>query len=172
MTTPSDIQTALANEARRTALKTREANLQGMISATASLQARLATVNSDAGISLAAVQAELASLEAGAGPGVTADFGPKSSVTQMLETERVAAKAAVVDYVKANPTCSETDAKTAWDGAAIASHPQFPSVLQDALAMSALYRTNLVAAGVIHENTWEAQRDWMAVTDKSVILGM
>jgi hypothetical protein len=165
----TDVQTALANEARRQELRQKIAGLQGSMNATSSAVQRLNSVNSDAQIQLAEAQGELAALETGAGPGITDDFGYKSIVTQLIEKERFAAKDAAVTYVKANPTCSEEDAAAQWNAAALASHPDFPMVIQDAMAMSKLYRSNLLAAGLIGEDSWEAHRQWILVTAADVI---
>lgn len=170
MATTQEIQTALANEARRQELKQKAAKEQGSVDATASLIQRLSMLNNDAQIALSNTRAELTALEQGAGPGVTADYGPKSTVSQLLETERFAAKEAVVDYVKANPECTEADANVAWETAAVATHPAFPLVLQPGLVFSALYRANLRAAGLIMEDSWEAHRQWILNTPKAVIL--
>jgi hypothetical protein len=169
MTTIVDIQMALANEARRQEKRLKIASLQGAMNATASAIQKLNSVNNDAQIMLSEAQAELAALEAGAGPGITADYGPKSIITQLVESERCGAKDAVIDFVKANPECTEEEAAEQWKIAALASHPDFPLVIQDALAMSKLYRMNLLAAGLITENTWEAQRQWILVTSMDVI---
>jgi hypothetical protein len=165
----TDVQTALANEARRQELRQKIAGLQGSMNATASLVQRLNSVNSDAQISLGAAQDELAALEAGAGPGITADYGPKSIITQLVESERFAAKSAAIDFIKANPECSEDDAANAWNAAALASHPDFPLVIQDALTLSKLYKANLVKANLIPDDTWESYRTFIVNTDKTVI---
>jgi len=167
-----DVQTALANEARRGELKQKVAKLTGQAEATASLGQRITTINNDTLIQLDNARAELAALEAGAGPGVTADYGQKSIISQLLETERFAAKEAVIDYVKANPECSEDDADGVWEEAALASHPQFPLVLQDGLVFSALYRANLLAGGYIAENSWAAHRQFVLNTPKDVLVKM
>lgn len=167
-----DVQTALANEARRSELRQKRASLKGAADAVSSVQQRLAAVNNDTVISLQNVEAELAALEAGAGPGVTADYGPKSTITQMIEAERWAAKEGVIDYVKANPGCTEEEANTAWNAGALAAHPEFPMVMQDGISMSRLYRANLLAAGMISEDSWEAHRDWIATNDKTFIMGL
>lgn len=171
-TSTTDVQTALANEARRNELKTRIASLQGGANATASLVALLTSMNSDSAIQLGQAQGELAALEAGAGPGITADFGEKSSITQMIENERWAAKSAVIDFVKLNPTCAEEAADTVWNAAGVATHPDFPTCIQDGLVMSALYRGNLFSLGLIAEDTWEAHRDWIVATPKDTIMGL
>jgi hypothetical protein len=168
----TDVQTALANEARRQELRQKIAGLQGSMNATASLVQRLNSVNSDAQISLASAQDELVALEAGAGPGITADYGPKSVITQLVEAERAAAKDAAIDYIKANPTCAEADAATAWNNAALASHTDFPVVIQDAITMSKLYKANLIKANLIPDDTWESYRTFIVNTDKSVIESM
>jgi hypothetical protein len=165
----TDVQTALANEARRQELRTKVAGLQGSMDATASAVQKLNSVNSDNAIVLVAVKAELAALEAGAGPGVTENFGPKSVVTQMVEQERFAAKSATVDFVKANPACSEDEAYAVWQAAALAAHPTFLLVIQDGLVMAKLYRANLLKVGLIDEDTWAAHRQWIIVTPKTLI---
>lgn len=165
----NDVLTILANEARRNELRLSIAGLVGQMNATASAVQRLNSVNSDSQIQLAERQAELAALEAGAGPGVTADFGRKSVVTQFVESERFAAKDAVIAFVKANPECTEEDAAAQWDTAALASHPEFPLVIQDARAMSKLYRSHLLAGGLITDDSWEAQRQWILTTSTDVI---
>lgn len=170
MTSQVDIQTALANEARRQELKTKAATLRGSMMATAQAVSRLSTLNSDAERQLTAVVGELTALEAGAGPGITADFGTKSSVTQFLETERLAAKEASIDFVKANPACTEAETADVWDEAAIAAHPEVPYAAQGGLAMGRLYQINLFVAGLTAEASWDAQRAWILQTPRELIL--
>lgn len=167
-----DIQYALANEARRNELRQRTASLRGEIKATASAVSRLSSINNDASEQLRIAQAELTALEAGAGPGITDDFGSKSSVTRALEAEREAAKSACIDFVKVNPTCTEEQALTAWDEGAVFSHPEFAGVYQSGLALSQFYRQRLLAAGLITDATWEQHRDWIAATPKDTIMGL
>jgi hypothetical protein len=47
-----------------------------------------------------------------------------------------------------------------------------PGVIQSAAALGALYRQNLMQAGMIRESTWEAQRAWLAVTPLETVLGL
>jgi hypothetical protein len=166
----TDIQNALANEARRNELKIQVSSYQGQLNALASFIQRMSSMSNDLQQQLASAQSTLTAFEAGAGPGITDDFGPKSSITQMVEAERQAAKSAVVDYVKANPNCTEDDAAAQWATAGIASHPSFPMVLQDGKTMSALYRANLMSLNLITENTWAAQAAWIVATDKATIM--
>jgi hypothetical protein len=168
----TDVQTALANEARLQGLRQKIANLKGAVDATAGAVQRLNSINSDSLIALQAAQAELSALETDSGPGVTADFGPKSIITQLVEAERFAAKDAAIDYVKANPTCTEDEAAQAWNAAALASHTDFAFVIQDAIIMSKVYRANLLKANLIPDDTWESYRTFIVNTDKSVIESM
>jgi hypothetical protein len=172
MQNPSDIQHALANEARRGELRQQCASFQGTADALSSLIKNINSMLIDAQSQLAHSKDTLSAFEAGAGPGVTDDYGPKSKVTQMVEAEREAAKTAVVDFVKANPQCSEDDAAVIWNHAALASHPNFPLVLQDAHTFASLYRANLIAVGQIKGDSWEEQRDWIVATPKDTILAM
>lgn len=170
MATQYEIQTALANEARRLELKTKAATLKGSIDATGVAVARLSTLNADAMRQHESVLAELTVLEAGSGPGITADFGQKSTVTQFLEAERLAAKTACIAFVKANPECTEAEAADAWDQAAISAHPYIDVAVQSGLAMGRLYAFNLAAAHMIPEATWENQRAWIITTPTEEIL--
>lgn len=169
MAISEEMQIAFANEARRQELRQKAAALRGAVDATASAIQRLNSVNSDTQISLAAALEELTALEAGAGPGITADYGPKSIITQLVESERFAAKSATIDFVKTNPECTEDEAAQAWNEAALASHPEFRHVIQDGLVMSALYRANLVKGGKIPDTTWESHRAFILNTVKSTL---
>lgn len=93
-----------------------------------------------------------------------------SSVDQLLRLERFAGKAASVDFIKANPECTEAEAEEAWELAAIAS-TGLPALVVPVASYAALYRANLVKAGLIPEATWEAQRAWIIATPKDVIMG-
>lgn len=168
MTTP-DVNTILANQARLYQLLQKAAKLQGAADATASISQRLNSVNNDTLVALNEVNTEIQALQLGAGPGITADFGPKSIITQLVEAERFAAKDAAIDYVKSNPDCSEEDAAAAWNAAALASHPEFAHVIQDGLVMSALYRANLLRASLIPDDTWESHRALILNTSKSTL---
>jgi hypothetical protein len=162
----------MANEARRQELRQKVAGLKGTIDATASAIQKLNSVNSDNQILLTEAQSELASLEAGAGPGITDDFGPKSVITQLVESERLAAKSAAIDFIKANPACTEDEAATAWNDAALASHPDFTTVIQDAITLSKVYKANLLKANMITDDTWESYRTFILNTDKTTIMTM
>jgi hypothetical protein len=168
----AEVQTALANEARRNELKNKLSKLRGATEATASLMSRISSVNNDALMQIEGVTNELAALEAGAGPGITADYGSRSRIAQLLDVERFAAKEGSIDYVKANPEASEQDAIVAWDQAALASHPTLPVVLQNGGSLSALYRINLLTGGYIEENSWEAHRQFILNTDRAVLLAL
>lgn len=171
--TSTDIQTALANEARRQELRQKLAGLRGGADATASLMQRIMSLNNDQQKQIQDTSNTLIAFEAGAAPGVTQDFGPKSTITQMIETERYAAKAAVVDFVKNNPTtATEEQAVAAWNQAGLATHPEFTQIIQDGYVMGALYRANLVSAGLIANNSWTAFRDWVSATPVASILAL
>ena len=93
-----------------------------------------------------------------------------SSIDSVLRTERFAGKAACVDYVKANPTCSEADAITAWTTAGEAA-TGLPFLLQDAGNLAKVYQANLLKSGATTAATWEAQRGWLIATPKDVVMG-
>ncbi len=72
--------TALANEARKTALKVAIADLQARASRGASTIGIISSQVNDAQRALQQKQNELAALEAGAGPGITDTFGERSTI--------------------------------------------------------------------------------------------
>jgi hypothetical protein len=96
-------------------------------------------------------------------------FGEFSGVDELLRAERFAGKAAAVDYVKANPGCTEAQAISAWNAAAIAT-TGLPAPIQDAALLGQLYRLNLRRQGIIPDATWESQRAWILGQDKAAIL--
>lgn len=171
MPTYDDVQKALANEARKSAERQKIANFKGVMDTVSSLAEQLATLNNDTLLQMEESRKTLAALEAGAGPGITDDYGPKSAVTQMIEAERWAAKDAAIDFIQANPECAEADVVQAWETAALASHPAFTSVIQPGAVMLLLYRANMLEAKLIPDNTWESQRAWLLAHDKATIMG-
>ena len=106
--------------------------------------------------------------------------GLYSSIDQPLRQGRFAGKSASIDAIKANPQISEADAvaawvagELAWDAANLPEGQRKPTALVEGLANweAQVYRANLLAAGLIPESTYEAQRAWIAATDKAVIMG-
>jgi hypothetical protein len=167
------ISTALANEARRQELRAKVAAFQGQVQATAMLSQSLANSNSDYTRQLVDARAQLAALEAGAGPGLTDDFGEYSSTDQAMRAERFAGKAASVDFVKANPTCTEDQVIPIYKAAALAARPPDRQwLLQDPVALRQEYAANLLKYGLIPDATWESWRAWIIATDRDVILGL
>lgn len=96
--------------------------------------------------------------------------GYYSSIDQVLRQERFAGKSASVDFIKANPTCTEQQALDAWQAAGLAA-TGLPALLQNHVLLAKLYQQNLLAGGYTSEATWEAQRAWIIATPKSVIMG-
>jgi hypothetical protein len=97
-------------------------------------------------------------------------FGAYSSIDQVLRTERFAGKSACVDFVKANPACTEAEAVAAWSIAGMAA-TGLPVLLQDPEALGQVYRANLLAAHLVPDATWESQRSWLNATSKEIIMG-
>ena len=75
-----------------------------------------------------------------------------------------------MDFIKANPTCTEQQALDAWQAAGLAA-TGLPALLQNHVLLAKLYQQNLLAGGYTSEATWEAQRAWIIATPKSVIMG-
>lgn len=93
-----------------------------------------------------------------------------SAIDSVLRIERFAGKSACVDFVKANPACSEADAIAAWTTAGEAA-TGLPFLIQDAGNLAKVYQTNLLKSGATTAATWEAQRGWLIATPKDVIMG-
>ncbi len=98
-------------------------------------------------------------------------IGEYSKVDQLLRLERFAGKSASVDFVKTNPTSTQAEAEASWDSAAIAA-TGLQAVVVPAGNYGAIYRANLISAGLIAQDTWEAQRDWIVATPKTAIMGI
>jgi hypothetical protein len=95
--------------------------------------------------------------------------GSVSSIDQALQAERFAGKSACIDFVKANPTCTEADAIAAWTTAGLAA-TGLAALIVPAESYAQLYRANLLKLGLVPDTTWESQRAWMVATDKAVIM--
>jgi hypothetical protein len=162
----------VANEARRNEARREVAREEGAVDATARLATEVSKENLSAGTRLAAARARLAALEA-AGPGVTDDFGPYSTIDQAMQTERYAGKAAAIEYVKANPACTEADAVLAYQAAAIAARPpdrQYLLQMPDGLLRE--YRELAAQLGLTPDATWESFRALLVATPADELMAM
>lgn len=134
--------------------------LVGLMSQFQAFQAEAEAGDLQAKADLAALQ-DVSALDA---------YGAYSSVDQLLRLERFAGKGAAVDFIKAHPECTEAEAEGAWEVAALAA-TALPALIVPVASYSALYRVNLVKAGLTTAATWEAQRAWIVATDKATIMG-
>jgi hypothetical protein len=163
---------AVANEARRNEARREIAREEGAVDATARLAAQVSTANLTAGSRLAAARARLAALEV-AGPGVTDDFGPYSTIEQAMQAERYAGKAAAIEHVKAHPACTEADAVLAYQAAAIAARPpsrQYLLQMPDGLLRE--YRENAAQLGLTADATWDSFRALLVATPAAELMAM
>jgi hypothetical protein len=166
-------QTYLTNDARRQELRIKIAKLKGEMIASSSLSQSIASLNNDAQTALSAAQSELATLEAGGGPGATSDFGPYSTTDQALQNERTTGKSALIDYIKLNTACLEADAIAQWKTAALKGRPVDRQwLLHDPQALRYEYSANLVALKYVVDNTWASFRAWVVATAKTDIMGL
>ena len=153
----TDLQTEFVRtSATHTALTDAKTLVEGVL-------ARLTQTQSQNAASLAELTASLKA--------TSSAYGEYSATDQILHVERFAGKAASIDHVKANPNCNENQAIKAWTDAALAATGR-KTLLQDPGELGAIYREQLVAAGIIAEPTWEAQRAWIAATDKGAVMGL
>jgi D-serine deaminase-like pyridoxal phosphate-dependent protein len=86
-------------------------------------------------------------------------------------TERQAGKAAVIAYVKANPGCSAADAIAAWNAGALAARPADRQwLLMNTEGLLEEYAANLLAAGIITDQSWPTMAGWIVATPAAVIM--
>lgn len=152
---------AAGTAAAKKAMKAVMDDLVGLMAKNQAVQSRLEQDDAQAQANLSALT-DVSAID---------NYGAKSIVDTFLFNERTAAKSAAVDYVKANPECTQFEAEVAWDQGGLASHPGLDVVCQPGASMSILYRGNLLAGGYITENTWEAHRAWIVATPKEIIMG-
>ena len=174
------IQNALANESRLQQARQKAASHRGSIEVLSTLGHDISVLLTDVQRQLTSANAEIMGIEQGAGPGVTADFGERSTLDQNLRVHRFSGKEAAVDFIKENPLCEEEEAIAAWVTAEATMQAGLPEYDQfseeDMLALAAIYgriyRKQLLAAGRVSDLSWEAQRAWIVSTDKTVIMGL
>jgi hypothetical protein len=159
-----DIQAALANEARRRELQIQIATTKGELNATSTLQRRISAVNADASIMLSDLQSQLDALNAGAGAGITANFGEKTELTQLLEVERKAGAKAVIALIKTNEKSTEEEAIEAWEAAA-AKATGMELCAQRGRVISLTYRQRLAKEGAIASVEWSDFAAWISTTN-------
>jgi hypothetical protein len=164
-----EIKQAFTNEARRRELQVKIATLQGELNATASIQKQISSVNVDAGMMLSDLQAQLSALNAGAGMGMTADFGEKTLLTQLLESERKAGAQAVIELIKTNEHATEDEAIAAWEKAA-AKATGAELCVQRGRVISLAYRARLAQKRIIVSESWSDFAKWVFETNLNDIL--
>jgi hypothetical protein len=168
----NDQLSALANERRYQELKRKEGRLLGQIDAAGQVSSAADNVSRSAAESLRGLRDEITALEQGAGPGLAEDFGPYSTVEQAMRTERFTGKGACIDFVKANPECTEADAVQAYTTAALAARPsERQYLLQSVEGLLHEYRLNALGLGLILEDTWEEFRAYIVATSKDTLMG-
>ena len=93
-----------------------------------------------------------------------------SSVDDYCLNERTIGQGAAIDFIKANPECSEEEALSAWLEAVTAA---IPVVTHDPKGLLKLYVGNMAGQMATPGDTaWEAFRAFVGMTDKSKLMGM
>jgi hypothetical protein len=95
--------------------------------------------------------------------------GAYSSIDQALQKERFAGKAAVIDFLKANPGATEDQAVAAWTPAAIAA-TGLPACIVPPANYLDLFTSDLHNQGLIPDLTWGSLVAWVVATDKETIM--
>lgn len=151
------IQTTLANERRIQILETKVAKEEGIMQGTRAAQDSLAVLCETTLRELDRDKQELATLRAGAGPGITDNFREVTSTDNFANAERTAGQTAVVMAIKGgNTTMTAEEAKEIWSKAALAARPADRQwLLCDHNNLMLEYQANV---GV---GSWEELRDWL-----------
>ena len=94
-----------------------------------------------------------------------------SVIDNAAYAERQAGKAAVITYVKANPSCAQSDAVAAWTTGALAARPADRQwLLMSPDGLFGEYSANLLALGLITDASWPTLASWIAATPAAVIM--
>jgi hypothetical protein len=102
-----------------------------------------------------------------------ASMTPYSSTDEALQEERAAGKSALIDYVKANPQCSEAEVLAQWNSAALLGRPAGRQwILHSAQSLRYEYSANLLAAGYVPDASWESFRAFVVAVDKTALMEM
>ena len=100
---------------------------------------------------------------------VAGQAGAYSSVDLMLQKERAAGKSAVIDFIKANPTCTEDQAVAAWTPAALAA-TGLPTPIVPPGNYLDLFTADLLSQGLIPDQTFASLVAWVVATPKATIM--
>ena len=96
--------------------------------------------------------------------------GVLSVIDTRAQAERAAGKAAAIAYIKANPTCTEADAITAWVSGA---QPTIPAgmvhPLNDPAGLLEAYIANAHAAGATPDTTWGSFAAFIVATPAATL---
>jgi hypothetical protein len=159
----------IVEAAKRDAEKKLE-KAQAKVNITAEVAAFVAAANSKARTELQSAQQALGAITE---QGLTDNIGPYSTLEQAMRAERFAGKNGAVEFVKANPECSEAEAIAAYEAAAITARPADRQYLVLSAASLLLeYRRNAVALGATQEDTWEDFRTFLVATPLETLINM
>ena len=164
------MQNAVAKERLLRDAEIKKARARGRLNAFEDSIAALATMLTTAQSAFNAARIDLDSVQGDTGSVVTDGFGPYSIVDTLLRQERFAGKSAAVDFIKANPTCTEEEAEETWAVAAKLATGR-DTLMVPVHRYSVLYQENLFAAGYTTEASYETQRAWIIATPKETIMG-
>lgn len=120
-----------------------------------------------------AAAAALQQAQAAMGSASPTTIGTLSVIDTRSQTERQAGKGAAIDYIKANPSCAEADAITAWETGAKATLPAgLTNLLNNPAGLLEAYIANALAMGATKDNTWASFAALVVATDKTALLAM
>ncbi len=133
------------------------------------------TAHDAAGATIGALQAkgaqDYAAAQAALGTlALPLTVGVLSVIDTRSQAERAAGKAAAVSFIKANPTCTEADAITAWNAGA---QPTLPvgmvHPLNDPAGLLEAYIANAHAAGATPDTTWASFAAFIVATPAATL---
>lgn len=157
----ADFQTAALNLAQA------QARLKGLTEAKSAHDAAgasIGTLQAQAAQDYAAAQSAMGTLA------LPLTVGVLSVIDTRAQAERAAGKAAATSFIKANPTCTEADAITAWVSGA---QPTIPAgmvhPLNDPAGLLEAYIANAHAAGATPDTTWASFAAFIVATPAATL---
>ena len=157
----ADFQTSALNLAQAQSRLKAITDVKGALDAAV---AAVGTFQATAAQDFAAAQSAMGTLA------LPLSVGVLSVIDTRSQAERAAGKAAAIAYIKANPTCTEADAITAWVSGA---QPTIPAgmvhPLNDPAGLLEAYIANAHAAGATPDTTWASFAAFVVATPAATL---
>jgi hypothetical protein len=126
-----------------------------------------------------AVRSVILGMSGAADGSIIEGYGKYSGLEQEAREERFAGKGAAIDFIVANPECTEEEAILAYSTAALAARPSDRQyILLNPASLLKEYRKNAVVLSgegklpMTVTDTWESFRTFLLLMPKEALMGM